>query len=869
MVDGRVHISAAPGSGKTTLGIEFIRRFAKPALVLVPTITIREQWAERIKEAFLETPSEAKALLSQNLKEPKTITIVTYQALHSALTRYKGSLLCQAEDEAMLSEEVDFSQFDLAKMMQDIGLGTLCLDECHHLRNEWWKSLEEFRRQFAQISLIALTATPPYDSEPALWQRYMNLCGEIDEEITIPELVKEGSLCPHQDFVYFSYPSREEKIQIKNLEEEKSQILNRVLGEQQFLEAIQSHRILSGHLSTDELLERPAQLSALLIFLQSQGLPYPKELKKLLGARMLPALDLHWLEILLQGFFYEVPDWYRVEEDYRKELKHQLKAAGLIEKGQITLAQTEQVEKILTQSLGKLTSIQSIFQSEYQVLGKGLHQLILTDYIRKDFSKYLGDTGAPIRQLGVLPFFESLRREIEKNNLSANLSVLCGSLVIIPATAQESLQRLLKDVHVECYPIGQLSEKDYVEARISGQPHLLTAAVTELFSQGEIQVLIGTKSLLGEGWDAPCVNSLILASFVGSFMLSNQMRGRAIRTWQKDSEKTSNIWHLVSINPYKKGNIFKKEPEDSQADRGENSRDLALLKRRMEHFLGLSYDGKTIENGLQRLNFLKAPYSRKRIEESNRQSLQLSQERASLYRGWKEALVIYETLEVVDNTRVDSSFIPSLVFVDIFKLLRWAALIGAAELVVAMIARGAFFNIWITLAWLLFLIYHVLRFYFYRSPYKNLEKIGQGIRQALLEQGALSSAESKVVSSFIDNDCNVAAISMKGGSLRDKGIFSRCVAEFFEPVSNQRYILRAKHSRRDQTTYFVVPKLFAARKQDAQLFLQALGKHFASYDLIYTRNQEGRKELLKARLVALANKENRVLTKKKVESPLK
>ena len=190
MADGRVHISAAPGSGKTTLGIEFIRRFNKPALVLVPTITIREQWAERIKEAFLETPSEAKALLSQNLKEPKTITIVTYQALHSALTRYKGSLSCQAEDEAMPSEEVDFSQFDLAKMMQDIGLGTLCLDECYHLRNEWWKSLEEFRRQFVQISLIALTATPPYDSEPALWQRYMNLCGEKENRVLTKKKVE-------------------------------------------------------------------------------------------------------------------------------------------------------------------------------------------------------------------------------------------------------------------------------------------------------------------------------------------------------------------------------------------------------------------------------------------------------------------------------------------------------------------------------------------------------------------------------------------------------------------------------------------------------------------------------------------------------
>ena len=50
--DGKIHIVAAPGSGKTTLGIEFIRLLDQPAIILVPTITIREQWVERIEEAF-------------------------------------------------------------------------------------------------------------------------------------------------------------------------------------------------------------------------------------------------------------------------------------------------------------------------------------------------------------------------------------------------------------------------------------------------------------------------------------------------------------------------------------------------------------------------------------------------------------------------------------------------------------------------------------------------------------------------------------------------------------------------------------------------------------------------------------------------
>ena len=77
----------------------------------------------------------------------------------------------------------------------------------------------------------------------------------------------------------------------------------------------------------------------------------------------------------------------------------------------------------------------------------------------------------------------------------------------------------------------------------------MVAVSTELFRQGQINTLVGTKSLLGEGWDAPCINSLILATYVGSFMLSNQMRGRTIRTDRDHPEKTGNIWHLACIFP--------------------------------------------------------------------------------------------------------------------------------------------------------------------------------------------------------------------------------------------------------------------------------------------------------------------------------
>ena len=87
MADGKIHIVAAPGSGKTTLGIELIRRMNGKALILAPSITIREQWIARIEEAFLCEGIQGEDYLSQNLKQPKAITVATYQALHSAMTR--------------------------------------------------------------------------------------------------------------------------------------------------------------------------------------------------------------------------------------------------------------------------------------------------------------------------------------------------------------------------------------------------------------------------------------------------------------------------------------------------------------------------------------------------------------------------------------------------------------------------------------------------------------------------------------------------------------------------------------------------------------------------------------------------------------
>src|SRR5256886_12836377 len=93
--DKRVHIVAAPGSGKTVLGLEVVRRIDQPTLVLAPTITIRNQWADRLVDHFLPAGEPRPSWLSADLKNPALLTIATYQALHSLCS---GELAKESEE---------------------------------------------------------------------------------------------------------------------------------------------------------------------------------------------------------------------------------------------------------------------------------------------------------------------------------------------------------------------------------------------------------------------------------------------------------------------------------------------------------------------------------------------------------------------------------------------------------------------------------------------------------------------------------------------------------------------------------------------------------------------------------------------------
>ena len=57
----------------------------------------------------------------------------------------------------------------------------------------------------------------------------------------------------------------------------------------------------------------------------------------------------------------------------------------------------------------------------------------------------------------------------------------------------------------------------------------LVLAVSELVAAGEVRLVVGTRGLLGEGWDCPAVNTLIDLTAATTSASTQQLRGRTMR----------------------------------------------------------------------------------------------------------------------------------------------------------------------------------------------------------------------------------------------------------------------------------------------------------------------------------------------------
>jgi len=802
--DNRIHIVAAPGSGKTILGLELVRIIGAPALVLSPTIAIRDQWRERFEEMYMPENRKIGEYVSCSLIKPSLLTSITYQGLYTSYRRLVDRTKPE-ETEGDDGEAVveNYSGVNIIELMEQNNISTIVLDEAHHLRAEWQKALTEFIAMVShKVKIVALTATPPYDSKKSEWDKYIAVCGPIDEEIFVPELIRAKNLCPHQDFIYYNFPTEEESCIIEKYQQNVEQTIKDVFAEGKFLEIIKNAPWYNDPDEfEDELHDRPEFVKALLAFLQESNEKPPKALRKSLEK---DDRDITWdtgtAQLLFQSMISDDQMFGVKDRDFVKGFLSRL---GLVEKSKVSLITNEELEKLLFSSTGKLKSISAIIDQEFKNLGDKIRLLVLTDYIRVN-SAVLG-TDKEIKEMGVVPIFELIRRAQPELKLAA----ISGKIIIVPNASLDGIREVAKrdNARFKSVPIKDTEHSELrFEASNSGEK---IGVITRAFNAGIINGIVGTKSLLGEGWDSPVINTLVLASFVGSFMLSNQMRGRAIRVDKNVPDKVSNIWHLTAILP---------EHLLPDVKGAVPSADYATLERRFHGFMGLCYQRDVIESTLQRANTLDAPYDEASVARANEKTFEIARDRDAIRTGWEVALAKSSNEVIIQNEipKPKRGFIPALIMKP--------------------------------------------------THYSTVKKISHAVMKTFKDLD-LINRKAKVVleKNYTQKTIDVGTIR---SSKYEKSIFHQAMSEVCGPIDAPKYVLikvNKQNGKLDYRCAFAVPVIFDNNKATAETFHKRMQKRITDFELTFTRSADGKKHIGMVKRRAYVNKtNNEIQTKMKL-----
>jgi superfamily II DNA or RNA helicase len=836
--DRHCHIVAAPGSGKTVLGLELICRLKAPCLILSPETTIRQQWGSRFEELFMPEGTELSDYFSFRLSEPKLFTCVTYQALYAAMNH--------------LETEEDSGDFDLIETLRAAGIRTICLDEAHHLRNDWQKALEQFLAIFRdEANIIALTATPPYDATPEEWKRYIATCGEIDDEIFVPELVAQKTLCPHQDFILFNYPTKEENDELTAFQKKSVQAISDIRSSG-ILEALAARMDLLADRADESLFEHADEMAEVLRLFDFFNVPYGEKIRTALYAnRSVPRCSLTDAENALT---FLISSDSPVSEDEKEKLLDILKRNGVIEKKKVTLVMNQTIRKHLLSSAGKMTSIEEICESESAALKEKLRMVILTDYIRKE-SLSPSYQGVSISVAGIF-------RALCRKNLSAPLGAVSGSLVILPMAAEKRAGELADAINCSIR-VDPLENTGYGEYTFTGSNKNQVQVVTELLEEGWIQILIGTRSLLGEGWDSPCVNSLILASIVGSFVLSNQMRGRAIRIDPKNPDKVSNIWHLVTVEPLLTVPSTVESAVNGSEDMENGSTELPsddfrTLSRRFDCFVGPDYETGAIRSGIQRISIIRPPYNKQHFNKINKEMLARSEDRQRTRKSWencenpearlyKEVPVPPERMRPVRITNYFTIMILAIIEVILFRRISgffYARMMSETNIRTLVLYLVLFVAVTIGfivgINWLSLVL----------SGTRTSRKCAKALLEALKDRQFVSKGCQLKEKLVRDDDGALmeTLFCIDGASLREQNVFCTALQEMMSPAENPRYLMLGTGFR--HPAYYrslACPSVLSNKKENAEALASRLTRVLGLTDAVYTRNEQGRAHILNTR----------------------
>lgn len=625
-----LHIVAPPGSGKTLLGLLLAAREGHRALVLSPTVTIRQQWL-RTASGLATDPSA----VSDDPDRVGDLTVLTYQLLSVtgdgspfddlARAVWTDELVASGRTEAdaatWLAElAVDNptrhrsgirsrsrrlrSRFtrqrpsDLARVLHpnavalidrlvEAGVRTVVLDECHHLLDHWAIVVAylaaRIRESGAEPKLIGLTATLPSPDDEAEFENYSHLLGEVDYEVPTPAVVKEGHLAPYRDHVMFTEPTPAEAAFIRRHESLLHDLITQVLSTPDALTYLEEHlqppdpadgtatetetalARIDRAFSTDFGLTRSC---AVVLREVAPRHPLVAAIPPSLLDRCTTDDLLTVLSRFAQSRLLSDPAAARQWEYVRRSLAdfgYALTDRG-IRRGR------NPVETTLAFSAAKDHAAVEILRRELAGAdGDRIRAVVVTDFVEHGNTRGLaGDAPA-----GALRAFDIVA--VDPITSSLHPVLLTSQHVRVRAEDAAGIADALGDLLGE--PVGVADGAGPVrdlQVRGSGSGRVV-GAVSELIRRGDVRLLVGTRGLLGEGWDCPAINTLIDLTTVATSSGTQQLRGRTLRLDPAWPEKVAHNWSVVCLIP-------------SQVDLDDGS-ESGRLRRRHSHLWGLSAGG--------------------------------------------------------------------------------------------------------------------------------------------------------------------------------------------------------------------------------------------------------------------------------------
>ncbi len=454
--------------------------------------------------------------------------------------------------------------------LKEVGIGLIILDECHHLMHHWGRILSEVREFFDDPVVLGLTATPPdtdsisnSDSE-----RYEEFFGPVDYEVPVPALVRQENLAPYQDLCYFVRPAAHELQYIASVDDEFEDLLNdlRTPDAEQNPERIPSlDEWVYGSLK-DRKNHRGESLSWTKF--QTKNEVYADNARRYLATHnhKLPSdvppipMQIHDESWSRMSMLRSVLDRYvryglrlskhKKDHELSKSVIDRLRMLGvqITETGSRPCASP--VGRVMAYASSKVDALNEIITAEMQTLGPSIRAVVVTDF-EKTSATALVEGVLDKEAGGAVAVFRSLVKHQAGDHLDPIL--MTGSTVLVDddlsvrflerATAWAEERELKISFSVE-------EHDGYHEIHGRGRhwvPRYYSLMITEFFQEGFTRCLVGTRGLLGEGWDASRINVLVDMTTVTTSMSINQLRGRSIRLDKEWKEKVANNWDIICV----------------------------------------------------------------------------------------------------------------------------------------------------------------------------------------------------------------------------------------------------------------------------------------------------------------------------------